>query len=76
MDENVREMLHKSKLESALLWAHMTRQQEDAGNGTNKLEQVRWLFQSIKDFKKYVSINPDPVRESQISRWDRRRLDR
>eukprot|EP01047_Picozoa_sp_COSAG01_P109870 COSAG01_NODE_38721_length_486_cov_0.661499_1_plen_155_part_10 len=78
------EILHKSKVESALLWATKTRQQsrsddeETRNEAKQALERVQLLFAEIKKYRSRVTWNEKAtgIRRGNIDRWERRRFDR
>ena len=93
LEENMRKVLHKSKIESAILWTTKTRElgkqaySDDPVKRRQRLEakealkRVRDVFKEINEFRDRVSWNdsaegPNGRGSGNVTRWDRRRLDR
>ena len=94
LEENIRKVLHKSKIESAILWSTKTRElakkansqdpgeRQRATEAKEALRQVVRLFQELNAFRDRVSWNDSKIGKNDkrgrgnITRWDRRRLDR
>ena len=84
LEEDMREILHRSKVESAILWATKTRKQSRCDDpelkkeATRALDRVQLLFVDIKKYRNRVSWNEKAQgkRRGNIDRWERRRFDR